>query len=115
MHPTQYILAMWIVMTVVYVPSMLVGSPLRQRACWSALRTKKKYIFMVGCGSATSYLIVLYALSFTKASYVVALREVSIVFGTIFGILFLKEPAQATKIVGGLLVAAGLITIKFLG
>eukprot|EP00041_Stephanoeca_diplocostata_P013720 m.242620 g.242620 ORF g.242620 m.242620 type:complete len:384 (+) comp19442_c2_seq25:234-1385(+) len=114
MHPTQYILGMNVVNTLSYAP-MALRTPNQRKECWAALQDKKKYIAVIGCGSSTSYLIVLYALSFTKASYVVAIREVSILFGALLGIIFLKEPLYSTKIVGGALVVGGLITIKILG
>ena len=63
----------------------------------------------VGC-----YLMILSAFTLSEfASYVVALRECSIVFGSLMGFLFLGEPVTATKLLGIALITAGVLTIKW--
>lgn len=96
MHPTQYILGMNVVNFLSYAPLALQTAQQRQE-CWTALHDRKKYIAVIGCGSSTSSLIVLCALSFTKASYVVAVREVSILFGAMLGIVFYVSHCTSPK------------------
>ncbi|MDN3681975.1 EamA family transporter [Vibrio tapetis subsp. quintayensis] len=58
-----------------------------------------------------TYALVLYAMSMTEnVSLVVALRQVSIVFGLAMGVLILKEKWYATRGVGVGLIVLGLIT-----
>lgn len=57
-----------------------------------------------------TYGIVLYAMTMVEnVSYVVALRQVSIIFGVFMGMWFLKEPWLNSRILGVLLVCSGLI------
>jgi uncharacterized membrane protein len=58
-----------------------------------------------------TYLLILFAFQLSKVSYVVAAREVSIIFSTVFGILWLKEEHASQKIVGTLLIAIGVVLI----
>ena len=52
-------------------------------------------------------LMILFAFQLSKVSYVVAAREVSIVFSTLFGIFWLKEEHAYQKFVGAPLIALG--------
>lgn len=57
-----------------------------------------------------TYGIVLYAMTMVEnVSYVVALRQVSIIFGVFMGMWFLKEPWLNSRILGVLLVCSGLV------
>lgn len=58
-----------------------------------------------------TYLMILFAFRINKVSYVVAAREVSIVFSAIFGIIWLKEKNAPQKIIGALLITLGVILI----
>jgi uncharacterized membrane protein len=59
-----------------------------------------------------AYLIILYAFQQSDVSFVVATREVSVVFGSILGFIFLKEKITFPKIVGIVSVTTGLVIIK---
>jgi len=57
-----------------------------------------------------TYTLVLLAMQFaTNVSYIVAFRQVSIVIGVILGIVILKEKSTPFKIVGTLMIFAGLV------
>jgi len=47
-----------------------------------------------------------------RASYIVSMREFSVVIGSFLGFVFLKEKPTVLKIIGILCVTAGLIFIK---
>lgn len=69
-----------------------------------------------GLASISAYGIVLYAMKMgLPASYAGALREISVVFGAIIGIVLLKEQGTRIRILGASLIAAGSITIALLG
>lgn len=65
---------------------------------------------MAGVMMALTYGLVLFAMTMTdNVSLVVALRQISIVFGLFMGVYFLSENWYATRVVGVLLILAGLI------
>lgn len=65
---------------------------------------------MAGAMMATTYGLVLYAMTMTdNVSYVVALRQTSIVFGVILGVFLLKERFDLTRCVGTGLIFIGLV------
>ena len=71
-----------------------------------------KYAMIIGFGSVGTYLIILYAMTLERASYIVSMREFSVVIGSFLGFVFLKEKPTVLKIIGILCVTAGLILIK---
>ena len=58
-----------------------------------------------------TYMMILFAFRLSKVSYVVAAREVSIVFSALLGILWLKEAHAPQKIAGAALIALGVVFI----
>ena len=68
---------------------------------------------LTGVFIMATYLLVLIAMAFAEnISYIVAFRQVSIPLGALLGILVLKEPHSAPKIVGVALAFAGLVLVK---
>lgn len=64
-------------------------------------------MFIVG------YLLVLLALKTSQVSYVSPVREMSVVFGALLGAFVLREPFGRSKIMGALLMFAGILAIAF--
>lgn len=77
-----------------------------------SIKTLYKYILFIGPCSFSSSLAVLFAFSMENASYVVAMREFSVVIGSILGFILLKEKLRVYKILGIVCIAAGLILVK---
>jgi uncharacterized membrane protein len=71
----------------------------------------KTNILLVGFLDLFTYLMILFALQISKVSYVAAVREVSIVFSALTGILWLQEKNAFQKMVGAVLIAVGVIFI----
>lgn len=67
---------------------------------------------MVGFGSLGAYFLVLNVLQTSPASYVVALREISIGLAAVAGVVLLREPVDRLRWVGIGLILAGAILIK---
>ena len=67
---------------------------------------------IIGFGGVGTYILILFAFTFDRASYVVALRESSVVIASLMGFIFLKEKPTPFKITGILLITAGLFFIK---
>ncbi|HWP45542.1 MAG TPA: DMT family transporter [Candidatus Limnocylindrales bacterium] len=72
----------------------------------------KKSILLVGVFMTLSYLLILFALRIGKVSYVIALRQISIVFGVLLGSLILKEKYGKTRLLGALIIWLGAILIS---
>lgn len=70
-----------------------------------------KTIFIVGFLSNFTYLIILFAMQISKVSYVVAVREVSIVFSAAIGVLWLGERNARQKLIGAVIIACGVVLI----
>ncbi len=68
-------------------------------------------IFVVGFFSIFTYLLILFALTMSKVSYVAAVREVSIVLSAYFGIVCLGGKHGRQKLIGAALITLGVIAI----
>jgi len=80
------------------------------------LRSSRFITVGAGLASISAYGIVLYAMKMgLPASYAGALREISVVFGAITGIVLLKEQGTLIRILGAIMIAAGAIAIALLG
>ena len=111
-NPLHYLVGMLVVQILGLVPYLLVCKPHGYELCASAWRDNKHYMAAVGFGPSFTYLIILYALTLAKASVVSALREVSVVFGALFGVVFLREEVSPPMIIGVGCVVVGLVIIK---
>jgi len=71
----------------------------------------KVNILAVGILDLLAYMMILFAMQMTKISYVVAAREVSIVFSVLLGVIYLQEKYGPQKSVGSFLIALGVVLI----
>jgi uncharacterized membrane protein len=62
-----------------------------------------------------TYLIVLAAMTIAPVSYIVPLREVSVLFGALLGMFFLKEVMTPPRIVAAVTITGGVILIAVFG
>ena len=74
-------------------------------------RKNKGTILAVGFLVFFTYTMVLFAMRMSKVSYVVAVREVSIVFSAYYGIIWLGEKHGRQKFMGAILIALGVVLI----
>jgi drug/metabolite transporter (DMT)-like permease len=78
----------------------------------SELRTGKFHPVMAGVAIWVAYALILVSLAFVRnVSYVVAFRQLSIPLGAALGVLVLKEPAPAPKIIGVAVIFLGLMLV----
>ncbi|MDQ3548046.1 MAG: EamA family transporter [Chloroflexota bacterium] len=89
----------------------------RRDAVAAAWRTSRSAILAGGVLHIGTYLIVLAAMkvSGSKVGYIVPLRETSIVFATLLGVLILKERIGRVRIAGSALIAIGVLAIALGG
>jgi len=106
-NPLPYLWAMMLGSCVSLLPAVLGrrGSLTRE---W---RENRVAILLSGVLSPGGYLLVLFAFRLSKAGYVVAGREVSIVISALIGSLLLKEGGLAQRLLGAAVVASGVICV----
>jgi len=57
------------------------------------------------------YMMVLYAMSLAQVSYILALRQISVVLGALMGVVFLGESYGRVRIIGSLIIFAGVFVL----
>ncbi len=84
-------------------------------AVTAELRTNWPRIILVGILMLASYALVLGVYSFARVSYAGAVREISIVFAALIGWRWLGEGFGAIRLVGAILIFAGILVIAIAG
>lgn len=62
-----------------------------------------------------SYILILFAFRISNTAYVIALRQISVVFGALYGICFLKERYGTARMFGSLVIFVGVFLITVFG
>lgn len=98
----------------VLIPFPLLGLVLltRPRAFVTQLHTRWKPGFLGGVCTTSSYGLALWAMTVAPIALVAALRETSVIFGTVFASLFLKERFGLVRYLAAAAVTAGAVAIK---
>ena len=109
LHPVPYIGLMFVGSLLLLVPAALADRP-RFRREWL---TKWRAILAASVMTLTAYLLVLFAFRLSKAGYVVAARESSIVISVVIGRLWFGERRLAARLAGAALVLAGVVCLAF--
>ena len=107
-YPPIYIYLMLVGSVVFLSPYVLLRERVWLKQEWAL---NKGAIVLVGFLANFTYLLVLFAMSMSKVSYVVAVREVSIVFSALFGVMWLGEKHALHKLLGAVLITLGVILI----
>jgi drug/metabolite transporter (DMT)-like permease len=107
-YPPAYIYLMFVISLLLLSPYVLVKERAALKLEWQVNRWP---ILIDGFLVLFTYLMILFAFRLSKVSYVVAAREVSIVFSALLGILWLKEAHAPQKIAGAVLIALGVVFI----
>ncbi len=87
----------------------------RGRAAVSALRGNWKNGLLGGTLMLFAYMIVVYALTLAPMAQIAALRESSVIFAAILGVIFLREPFGSRRIVASAVVAIGIAILAIGG
>jgi len=107
-HPPVYIYLMFVITLLLLTPYVLVKERRDLKKEW---QINKKKILIVGFLQLFTYMMILFALQMSKVSYVAAVREVSIVFSALIGIVLLREKSAPQKLCGAVLICAGVVLI----
>lgn len=76
------------------------------------MKRKTGSIIMCGLLMFVAYGLILFALQFSRVSYIAPAREVGIVIGVLFGTLMLGEPFGKGRVLGSCLIVFGLVLIS---
>jgi drug/metabolite transporter (DMT)-like permease len=109
-----YVYGLIIVQTLLLTPYIATRRWPQVMAAW---RTSRNAVLAGGVLHIGTYLIVLAAMkvSGSKIGYIVPLRETSIVFATLLGVIILKERIGNVRIAGSILIAIGVLAIALGG
>lgn len=89
---------------------VLVLAQKRERAEFKRLFLKTPWPFVTGIFSSSAYALILLAMGFvSNVSYIQAFRQMSLPLGVLAGVFILKEPCSPAKLIGIILIVAGLI------
>jgi len=90
-------------------PYVLYAKKGRIRAGW---RADKQAILVAGAACPLNYLMILYVMRTVEVSYVVALRQLSVVFGVLMGCTLLGESYGRVRLAGSILIFLGAFLIS---
>ena len=107
LHPVPYITLMGLGSMLLLVPAVLA----RSRALRAEWAVNGRAILAASTMNLTAYLLVLFAFQLSKAAYVVAGRELSIVLSALIGSLWLREGSLGPRLAGAAVVLAGVVCV----
>lgn len=107
LDPVPYIALMGLGMSALLAPVVLADRAALAREWRANWRT----ILIASTMNLTSYLLVLFAFRLSKVGYVVAARELSILFSAFIGSLWLREGRLGPRLAGATVVLAGVVCV----
>jgi len=107
-HPPVYIYLMYVITLFLLTPYVFAKTRRDLKNEWHINKIK---ILLVGFLNLFTYLMILFALQLSKVSYVSAVREVSIVYSALIGIVLLQEKNAPQKLFGAILICSGVALI----
>ncbi len=111
-YPLVYVYIIFLFGAVGLAPLVLLRHRLAFVNEWSCNR---RSVLLGGVLPLGVYFIVLAALRLSNVSYVIPLREVSILFGTLLGVVVLHERLRRWQAIASMLIVAGVLAIAFGG
>jgi drug/metabolite transporter (DMT)-like permease len=108
-NPLSYILWLFVLIPFPLVTMVLL---VRRRALFGQFAVRWKPGFLGGACTTVSYGLALWAMTLVPIALVSALRETSVIFGTVFASLFLGERFGPVRYLAALAVTAGAVAIK---
>lgn len=107
LHPVVYMTVIGIGCAVLLLPSLAGrGGALRRE--W---RDNWRAILAAGVMTALGYTLVLFAFRLSKTGYVVAARELSIVFSAVIGSVWLHEGRLGPRLLGAAIILLGVVCV----
>jgi drug/metabolite transporter (DMT)-like permease len=107
--PVSYICWLLFLQPVLLLPYSLIT---QRESLMTQLKTRWRPCFLGGVCTCASYGLALYAMAYIPIALVAALRETSVIFGTIMAAIFLHERFGPVRYVAAGLVTAGAVFMK---
>ena len=107
-YPPVYIYLMLFITFILLSPYVLTKERAKLKEEW---HINKGAILSTGFLVVFTYMMVLFAFRMSKVSYVVAVREVSIILSAFYGIIWLGEKHAKQKLAGSAFISLGVIFI----
>ena len=113
MDAASYTVLVFILNTIFVIPviTKMYGWP----AVLEVGRQQWRQVIGIGFLDIGSYMLVLIAFSLASVAYAGAIREISIVFGALAGWVWLKESFGRMRVIGAVIIFAGILTILVAG
>jgi len=108
-HPVIYVWLQFLIAAIILTPFM---TRRYRNGLGRDIRRTVGYAVIIGGGSIGTYLMVLFAFTMGPVGYIVAVRELSVVFGALAGIFLLKEECTALKLATIIFIAVGNVLIR---
>lgn len=106
------------VLILFFAPALMTPFVVR-RYGWRMLKDElaahRLRLMVIGALSILAYLLALWAYSLAKVSYAGAVREISVVMGAFAGWQFLGEKLGRTRVIGAVIIFAGILVIAIFG
>jgi uncharacterized membrane protein len=112
-HPLPYSALIAVATAVFVAPFVLLKYP--ATLICAEWRANWRSISAVGITSALTYLLVLQAYALARASYVGAVREISVVLAAVVGWLWLGESFGIVRVIGAACIFCGILVIALAG
>lgn len=112
-HAIAYVMTMFTLVPIPITPFIV-----RQYGwsyLWQEFKSQGIRLPLMGILGVAAYLLAVLAYSIAPLSYSGAVREVSVVFGALAGWLFLKEKMGAMRVLGAIVIFAGVLVIAIFG
>jgi len=108
-NPFQYIYLMFLLTALCLAPYAILTKRRIIRDVWNKFKIS---LIVVGFLCLFTYMLVLFAMRLSEVSYIVSVRQSSLIFATILGLTVLKEKHGRQKIVGAISICLGVVLIS---
>lgn len=109
LNPVPYIYIMFLFIVVFMTPYILSGHRDKIRNEWD---NNKKKILASSALCVSSYLLILIAFQLSKVSYIISLRQISVIIGVILGIMLLQEKYGRIRLVASVVMFTGFFLVS---
>ncbi|MBS7619638.1 EamA family transporter [Candidatus Bathyarchaeota archaeon] len=107
--------AFWLDIFIVIFLTPIVFKRLGLRRIVAEFKENRMNPIVSGFLMRAGYVLVLVALSLSQLSYIISIRQLSIVLGSFLGITLLHEPYGKSRLIGSILIFSGVFTLSVLG
>ena len=111
-HPFIFLYLMLLPRFVFYIPYVI---KIRHTGIMPEWRRNKRNILLMGFLQFLTSFLILYAMTLTKVSYIVAIRQISVVFAVLMGTAVLKEKYGFVRLVASAFIFLGVFLIGVKG